>query len=148
MFFGAVGDGVELVGGEVELRAAQQQVGEQHDADEQQADECEASRHRDVDFLNMLSDLFRLARVEHHGAREQEEDGDQREIQQVAQVEHALDDVLEVREERQRGDAVDAASCGAQLLDRTVGDQRDSRPAAAGSRPAPRCRKAIDLVAA
>ena len=51
--------------------------------------------------------LFRFARVEHDGAREQEEDDDQRVVQDVAQVEHALDDVFEMREEGQRGDAVD-----------------------------------------
>ena len=41
--FGALGNGEQLVGGEVELGAAQQQVGQQHDADEQHADDGQAT---------------------------------------------------------------------------------------------------------
>src|SRR5678816_3888994 len=56
-------------------------------------------------FLSMRLPGF--DRLEHGGAREQEEDGNQREVQDVAHVEHTLDDVLEVPEERHCVDAVD-----------------------------------------
>src|SRR6186713_981093 len=56
-------------------------------------------------FLSMRLPGF--DRLEHGGAREQEEDGNQREVQDIAHVEHTFDDVLEVPEERQREYAVD-----------------------------------------
>ena len=48
------------------------------------------------DFLNMIGSA-RFARFEHDGAREQEEDGDQRVVQDVTQIEHALQTAEAIR---------------------------------------------------
>ncbi len=54
---GALRHRVEIVRGQVDLRAAQQVVREQHDTDEQRADDCESARTRVV-FLSIFGSCY------------------------------------------------------------------------------------------